>query len=146
MSVGSSNPTDPGFYEFDVFRPSSVGKTVSYHGICGPQMTSSFSYLFSSKSGEYLNGENTYVCDSTDFYPDDSYSALSASRDQVCLFGLRLVPPLPNQYGAAFWTMKQQVAYGFETSFKFQVIQRSKLCPLLVSPNVAKWCVSIGSC
>lgn len=144
MSVGSSNPTDPGFYEFDVFRPSSVGKTVSYHGICEPQMTSSFSYLFSSKSGEYLNGENTYVCDSTDFYPDDSYSALSASRDQVCLFGLRLVPPLPNQYGAAFWTMKQQVAYGFETSFKFQVIQRSKLCPLLVSPNVAKWCYERG--
>ena len=140
VSVRSNDSGSNEFHEFSVFRSSDPGPVVAYHGMCGPNMTRSISYLFAPKSGEYINGSNTYVCKTTDYYPDDSYLVQPASRDQICLFGLRLVPPLPNQFGAAFWTLKQQVAYGFETSFEFQVISQSELCPVVNSPNQAKWC------
>ena len=143
VSVADVDPTSDGYFEFSVLRTSAPGSERKYHGACGSNMTS-FGYLNASKSGAILNGEYTYTCSTTDFYPDNTYLPLPASRNQTCVFGLQLLPALPNQFGAAFWTTKQPVTYGFDTTFRFRVLRRSRICPLLQSANSANWCFDQG--
>ena len=119
-----------GYYEFEVERTGVPTETNVYHGTCPVGLTTAFDYLNVLESGKVSNGEYTYTCSSTAFIPDGSYEPLSPVRDQKCLVGIQLTPPEPYTFGAAFWTTKQQVVYGFETSFRFRVLHKSLLCAL----------------
>ena len=140
----SSDSSSKDFYEFETPYISATRDLRSFHGVCGPNFTTSFEYLNASESGAILRGEYTYGCASTDFYPDDSYLPRPESRTQRCMYGIHLTPWAPNEFGAAFWSQKQPVAYGFDTTFKFRVLHRSKQCGVQQSPNQGKWCYERG--
>ena len=133
-----------GYFEYRLNRLSNSGPLQKYHGVCGNDMTTSFAYLNSSQSGAISNREYTYTCATDKYFPDGSYTPQPDTRTQTCVYGLRLTPAVTSKFGAAFWSQKQKVIYGFDTTFHFRVLHQSRLCALQFSPNAERWCYDRG--
>ena len=143
-SIVDSTPYSSGYYEFSVERVGDPTAVNVYYGACPIDPSTRFDYLTTLDAGKVVNGAYTYVCSGLDFIPDGSYDVLPSTRPQKCVTGIRLTPPIVSTFGAAFWTTKQPVVYGFDTTFRFAVLQKSNLCPLQEAMDASKFCYSRG--
>jgi hypothetical protein len=82
-------------------------------------------YLQTNKTIDFTEDWNAPIYDKDIGY---YHHPLPHNRTQVCHFAIRLTPPNPGMFGAAWAMRKQLVLYGFETSFYFQIVHRSMDC------------------
>ena len=147
--LSSTSMEEPGFSEFSVQRNVPTPSTINqYIGKCADlQASNYFKHLDTIQTSLFVGGQHPNSCNTTDFVPDDAYVPLPASRPQICVFGARLVEPLPGKFGALFPEPKQVVAFGFDTTFRFIVSDKSEYCRTLQeqpSQGAAKKCISKG--
>ena len=79
-------------------------------------------YLQTNKTIDFTEDWNAPIYDKDIGY---YHHPLPHNRTQVCHFAIRLTPPNPGMFGAAWAMRKQLVLYGFETTFYFQIVHRS---------------------
>lgn len=99
-------------------------------------------YLDNPYAGSVFANDYTQTNKTIEFIRDNDDFVTPHTRDQVCHFAVRLTRSKANEFGAAYYREKQNIAYGFTTTFTFEILHRSEECTAAGLPS--PWCKATG--